>query len=75
MKVTELFKEGKFVVSAEVGPPKGFHIEEMIEGQREVKVFCYEDRAQAKYDALAEEMRSRAASILAETERLIAEIF
>ena len=31
MKVTDLFKEGKFVVSAEVGPPKGFHIEEMIE--------------------------------------------
>ena len=31
MKVTELFKEGKFVVSAEVGPPKGFHIDEMIE--------------------------------------------
>ncbi|MBR6452857.1 MAG: methylenetetrahydrofolate reductase, partial [Lachnospiraceae bacterium] len=31
MKVTDLFKEGKFVVSAEVGPPKGFHIDEMIE--------------------------------------------
>ena len=31
MKVTELFKQGEFVVSAEVGPPKGFHIEEMIE--------------------------------------------
>lgn len=31
MKVTELFKEGKFVVSAEVGPPKGIHIDEMIE--------------------------------------------
>ena len=31
MKVTELFKQGQFVVSAEVGPPKGFHIDEMIE--------------------------------------------
>ncbi|MBO7404974.1 MAG: ABC transporter ATP-binding protein, partial [Clostridia bacterium] len=33
------------------------YIEEMIGGQREVKVFCYEDRAQAKYEGLAEEMR------------------
>ena len=24
MKITELFKQGEFVVSAEVGPPKGF---------------------------------------------------
>ena len=31
MKVTDLFERGEFVVSAEVGPPKGFHIEEMIE--------------------------------------------
>ena len=31
MKVTDLFKEGKFVVSAEVGPPKGINIDEMIE--------------------------------------------
>ena len=31
MKVTDLFKQGEFVVSAEVGPPKGIHIEEMIE--------------------------------------------
>ena len=35
MKVTELFKEGKFVVSAEVGPPKGIHIEKMIEEAKE----------------------------------------
>lgn len=35
MKVTELFKEGKFVVSAEVGPPKGIHIETMIEEAKE----------------------------------------
>ena len=31
MKITELFKEGKFVVTAEVGPPKGINIDEMIE--------------------------------------------
>ena len=31
MKVTEMFERGEFVVSAEVGPPKGIHIEEMIE--------------------------------------------
>ncbi len=30
MKITELFKEGKFVVTAEVGPPKGINIDEMI---------------------------------------------
>lgn len=34
MKVTELWKEGKFVVSAEVGPPKGFHTEELIENAK-----------------------------------------
>jgi 5,10-methylenetetrahydrofolate reductase len=31
MKITELFERGEFVVSAEVGPPKGFHIEHMLE--------------------------------------------
>ena len=31
MKVTDLFQQGQFVVSAEVGPPKGFHVEELIE--------------------------------------------
>ena len=35
MKVTELFKEGKFVVSAEVGPPKGINIDKMIEEAKE----------------------------------------
>ena len=34
MKITELFKQGEFVVSAEVGPPKGFHIEEMVESAK-----------------------------------------
>jgi 5,10-methylenetetrahydrofolate reductase len=31
MKLTELFKSGKFVVTAEVGPPKGVDIEEMLQ--------------------------------------------
>lgn len=31
MRVTELFERGEFVVTAEVGPPKGFHIEHLIE--------------------------------------------
>ncbi len=31
MKITELFDRGEFAVSAEVGPPKGYHIEGMIE--------------------------------------------
>ena len=31
MKITELFERGKFVVSAEVGPPKGIHIEHLLE--------------------------------------------
>ncbi|HIV24273.1 MAG TPA: methylenetetrahydrofolate reductase [Candidatus Scatomonas pullistercoris] len=30
MKITELFERGEFVVSAEVGPPKGFHVEHML---------------------------------------------
>ncbi len=31
MKITELFKRGEFVVTAEVGPPKGFHIEHLLD--------------------------------------------
>lgn len=31
MKITELFERGEFVVSAEVGPPKGVHIEHLLE--------------------------------------------
>ncbi len=31
MKITELFERGEFVVSAEVGPPKGFHVDHLIE--------------------------------------------
>ena len=35
MKVTDLFQQGEFVVSAEVGPPKGFHVESMIAEAKE----------------------------------------
>lgn len=35
MKITELFDRGEFVVSAEVGPPKGIHIDGLIEGAKE----------------------------------------
>ncbi len=31
MKITELFERGEFVVSAEVGPPKGIHIDHLLE--------------------------------------------
>ncbi len=32
MRITELFDKGQFVVTAEVGPPKGFHIEHLEVG-------------------------------------------
>ena len=31
MKMKELFDRGEFVVSAEVGPPKGIHVDELVE--------------------------------------------
>lgn len=31
MKLTELFKQGKFVVTSEVGPPKGIEIEKVLD--------------------------------------------
>ena len=31
MRITELFDNGQFVVTAEVGPPKGIHVEHMLE--------------------------------------------
>lgn len=31
MNITDLFKRNEFVVSAEVGPPKGFHIEHLLD--------------------------------------------
>ncbi len=31
MRITELFDKGQFVVTAEVGPPKGIHIDHLVE--------------------------------------------
>lgn len=31
MRITELFQDGEFVITAEVGPPKGIHIDGMVE--------------------------------------------
>ena len=36
MKITELFERGEFVVSAEVGPPKGFHVSICWKRQRRI---------------------------------------
>ena len=35
MRITELFDNGQFVVTAEVGPPKGIHVEHMVEEAKE----------------------------------------
>ena len=35
MKITVAFERGEFVITAEVGPPKGFHIEKMLEEAKE----------------------------------------
>ena len=35
MKVTELFQNDEFVVTAEVGPPKGIHVEGLVEEAKE----------------------------------------
>ena len=35
MKITELFDRGEFVVTAEVGPPKGIHIDGLIKEAKE----------------------------------------
>ncbi len=45
----------------DLGKVNGY-IEEMIEGQKVVKVFCYEDRAQERFDALNDELRGSATS-------------
>ena len=36
MRITELFDNGEFVVTAEVGPPKGIHIDGMVEEARKL---------------------------------------
>ena len=35
MKITERFSKGEFVVTAEVAPPKGFHVESVVSEARE----------------------------------------
>jgi len=35
MRITELFDRGEFVVTAEVGPPKGIHVAHLVEEARE----------------------------------------
>jgi 5,10-methylenetetrahydrofolate reductase len=35
MRITELFKKGEFVVTAELGPPKGFHLDHMLHEAKE----------------------------------------
>ena len=35
MRITELFDNGQFVVTAEVGPPKGIHIDHLVEEAKE----------------------------------------
>ena len=35
MRITELFDNGQFVVTAEVGPPKGIHVDHMVEEAKE----------------------------------------
>ena len=35
MRITELFENGEFVVTAEVGPPKGIHLDHLVEEAKE----------------------------------------
>ena len=35
MRITELFDNGEFVVTAEVGPPKGIHVDHLVEEAKE----------------------------------------
>ena len=35
MRITELFDNGEFVVTAEVGPPKGIHLEHLVTEAKE----------------------------------------
>ena len=43
MKMKELFDRGEFVVSAEVGPPKGIHVDELVEEAKTYQM-CIRDR-------------------------------
>ena len=40
MKMKELFDRGEFVVSAEVGPPKGIHVDELVEEAKNISQGC-----------------------------------
>ena len=44
MRITELFDNGEFVVTAEVGPPKGIHIDGMVEAIRNHDLYGITDR-------------------------------
>ena len=35
MKLSEKFTRGELVITTEVGPPKGFHVEPMVEEAKE----------------------------------------
>ena len=35
MRITDRFSNGEFVVTAEVGPPKGFHVDELVAEAKE----------------------------------------
>ncbi len=55
-------KSGKYFVRQQnsLGDVNGY-IEEMINGQKVVKVFCYEDRAKERFDEKNEQLRDSAA--------------
>ena len=40
MKMKELFDRGEFVVSAEVGPPKGIHVDETGRRSKNIPQGC-----------------------------------
>ena len=43
MRITELFDNGEFVVTAEVGPPKGIHVDKSVADEMDAFVKKYED--------------------------------
>ncbi len=59
LSITKLItsKSGKYFIKQQesIGKVNGY-IEEMINGQKVVKVFCYEDRAKEKFDKLNDEL-------------------
>lgn len=65
MRVVKFFggKSGKYFVAQQksLGALNGY-IEEIVNGQKVVKVFCYEDKANERFDDLNEELRANASS-------------